>query len=169
MVGHGGLGWRRDGERERKKILEKMRKMTAYNNNNRYIQQLLLLLKWNSSNPTSFDTDSEKLRQFFSKFGKIETGLIGFNSTIELYCHWPCVVPSPAIPLPATDHNISLTQIKPISASFYLKPIAPDFTNLTTNGFVVSAMDLKRELTFSQLVERELERFQLLFWVDLGL
>ena len=26
MVGHGGLGWRRDGERERKKILEKMRK-----------------------------------------------------------------------------------------------------------------------------------------------
>ena len=135
--------------------------MTAYNNNNRYIQQLLLLLKWNSSNPTSFDTDSEKLRQFFSKFDKIETGLIGFNSTIELYCHWPCVVPSLAIPPPTTDHNISLTQIKPISASFYLKPITPDFTNLTTNSFIVSAMDLKKELAFSQPVERELERFQL--------
>ena len=26
MVGHGGSGWRRDGEGERKKILEKMRK-----------------------------------------------------------------------------------------------------------------------------------------------
>ena len=28
-----------------------------------------------------FDTDSEKLRQFFSKFGEIETGPIGFDST----------------------------------------------------------------------------------------
>ena len=27
-----------------------------------------------------------------------------------------------------TDHSISLTQIKPISASFYLKPIAPDLS-----------------------------------------
>ena len=158
MVGHGGLGWRRDGERERKKILEKMRKNDCVQQQQQQQQQQplhtttsssLLLLKRNSSNPTSFDTDSEKLKQFFSKFDKIETGLIGFDSTTELYCHWPCVVPSPAIPPPATDHSISLTQIKPISASFYLKPITPDFTNLTTNGFVVLAMDLKRELTFS--------------------
>ena len=42
--------------------------------------------------------------------------------------------------------SLSLTQIK---------PIAPDFTNLTTIGFIVSAMDLKKELAFSQPVERE--------------
>ena len=83
MVGHGGLGWRRDGERERKKILEKIRK-------NDCVQQ------------------QQPLR------------------TTELCCHWPCVVLSPAILLPATDHVISQTQIKPILASFYLKPIAPD-------------------------------------------
>ena len=124
--------------------------MAAYNNNNnRYVQQLLLLLKQNSSNPTLFNTDSEKLRQFFSKFGEIKIGLTRFDSTTELCYHWPCVVLSLAIRPPTTNHNISLTQIKLISASFYLKPIAPDFTNLTTNGFVVSAMDLKRELTFS--------------------
>ena len=47
---------------------------------------------------------------------------------------------------------LSLTQIKPITL---------DFTNLTTNSFIVSAMDLKKELAFSHPVERELERFQL--------
>ena len=50
------------------------------------------------------------------------------------------------------SQHLSLTQIKPIT---------PDFTNLTTNSFIVSAMDLKKELAFSQPVERELERFQL--------
>ena len=85
MVGHGGSSWRRDGERERKKIQEKMRK-------NGCVQQ------------------QQPLR------------------TTELCCHWPCVVPLPAIPLPAIDHNISLTQIEPISASFYLKPIASDLS-----------------------------------------
>ena len=148
MVGHRGSGWRRDGERERKKILEKMRK-------NGCVQQLLLLLKWNSSNPKSFDIDFETLRQFFSKFGEIETRPIEFNSTTELCCHWPCVVSSPAIPPPTINHSISLTQIKPILASFYLKPITPNFTNLITNGFIVLAMDLKRKLTFSQPAERE--------------
>ena len=129
MVGHGGLGWRRDGERERKKILEKMRKNDCVQQQqplHTTTSSSLLLLKRNSSNPTLFDTDSEKLKQFFSKFDKIETAPIGFDSTTELCCHWPCVVSSSAILLPATDHSISQTQIKPISASFYLKPIAPD-------------------------------------------
>ncbi|KAL0011168.1 hypothetical protein SO802_006276 [Lithocarpus litseifolius] len=97
---------------------------------------------------------------------EIETGSIGFDSTTDLHCHWPCVALLQAILPPSIDHSISLTLIKPISASFYVRPIAPDFTNLTTNGFVVPAMDLKRELTFSQPVEIEFERFQLLFWVS---
>ena len=94
MVGHGGLGWRRDGERERerererKKILEKMRKNGCVEQQQQ--QQLL--------------------------------------RTTELCCHWPCVVSSSAILLPATDHSISQTQIKPISASLYLKTITPDLS-----------------------------------------
>ena len=64
-------------------------------------------------------------------------------------------------PIPASFSNPDQVDLNLSLSLTQIKPIAPDFTNLTTNSFIVSAMDLKKELAFSQPVERELERFQL--------
>ena len=93
VVGHGGLGWRRDGH-------EGVVTSFVLHHSQPYHQQQPIPVSF--SNPDQADLSL----------------------------------------------SLSLTQIK---------PIAPNFTNLTTNGFIVSAMDLQKELAFSQPEERERE------------